>query len=85
MGQNDEYWDLHIPLAQYSYNAVVDQCFKECLNGLRPPQFHRSTRKPQLPEHFVQAFENFISMRKNIGEATFHMIHTDFYITQDHR
>jgi hypothetical protein len=62
--------------------------FHEVVYGFRPPEFVRFSRKLQLPEHFVQTLEDFISMRKNVAEATFHMIHTDhtdFYKRQDLR
>jgi len=93
MGLEDEDWDLYLPLTQYSYNTMLRPMFQgmsfhEVVYGFRPPEFVRFSRKLQLPEHFVQTLEDFISMRKNVAEATFHMIHTDhtdFYKRQDLR
>jgi len=56
---------------------------EEVVYGFCPPEFVRFTRKPQLPEPFVQTFEDFISMRENVTETTCHIIHTDFYKRQD--
>jgi hypothetical protein len=57
----------------------------EVVYGFRPSELLRFTRKPRLPEHVFETFEDFIGMRKNDAEATFHMIHTDFYKRQDLR
>jgi len=59
--------------------------FHEVFYGFHPPEFVRFSRKPQLPEHVVQTFEDFISIRENVAAATFHWIHTDFYKRQDLR
>jgi hypothetical protein len=86
MGLKDEEWDLYLPFAQYSYNTMLRPMSSyEVLDGFRLAEFVQFTRKPQLPEHFPQTFEDFVSMKENVAEATLHMIHTEFYKRQDLR
>jgi hypothetical protein len=57
----------------------------EVVYVLRLLEFVRFSRKPRLCEHFVQTFEDFISMSENVAEASCHMIQTGFNKRQDLR
>jgi hypothetical protein len=89
IGLQDEELDLYLPLAKYSYSTMPRPMFQgvssEVNHRVRPPEFVRFTRNPELPAHFVHTLENLTSMPKIVAQAPFHMIHTDFYKIQDLR